>query len=54
MHLIYKQFRLYFNLYIKKKQHCFLLHSDDSYFIHTFKIKLSLFGNCKSDISFVL
>ena len=38
---IYKQHRLYINLYIKK-QHVFLLRNADLYFIYTFQIKSSL------------
>ena len=38
---MYKQLRLYNNLYIKKQQ-VFLLRNDDLYSIYTFQIKLSL------------
>ena len=41
IHLIYKQLRLYINLYIKK-QHNFLLRNDDLYSIYTFQIEFDL------------
>ena len=39
--LIYKQLRLYINLYIKKL-HVFLLRNDDLHSIYAFQIKSSL------------
>ena len=38
---IYKQHRLYINLYIRK-QHVFLLRNGDLYFIYAFQIKFDL------------
>ena len=39
---MYKQLRLYINLYIQK-QHVFLLPNDQFYSIYTFQIKSSFF-----------
>ena len=42
MHLIYKQFHLYINLYVKK-QHVFLLRNDNLYSIYTLDLLIIVF-----------
>ena len=42
MHLIYKQFHLYINLYIKK-QHVFLLRNDNLYSIYSLDLLIIVF-----------